>query len=97
MEKIMRNTQEFKTPKTLSSRTRDFLTKHIGYPWTNHKIFFWKSILYRIFSVIFTFLLAFMITGSGSLSLGISVFEIVSKTIMYYLFEVGWDNIHRKL
>lgn len=93
----MRNTQEFKVRQSFSTKARDFLSRNIGYPWTNHKIFLWKSVLYRIFSVIFTFLLAFMITGSGTLSLGISVFEIVSKTIMYYLFEVGWDNIHRKL
>lgn len=93
----MRNTQEFKVRQSFSTKTRDFLSRNIGYPRTNHKIFLWKAVLYRIFSVIFTFLLAFMITGSGTLSLGISVFEIVSKTIMYYLFEVGWDNIHRKL
>ena len=51
-----------------------------------------KSIIYRIFASGITSLIAFAMTGSLTISLGIGIFEFCSKIFAYYVFEKLWNK-----
>ena len=49
-----------------------------------------KSILYRIFATLATFLIALTFTHDYRISLSIGILELTSKIILYYLYERLW-------
>jgi len=51
-----------------------------------------KSVIYRLYSFVITFIVAFIITGSAELSATISVFENTFKILTYYWFDILWDK-----
>ena len=69
----------------------------VGFTGLSTRALVLKAVLYRLFSVIFTFFLAFVLTENFALSLSATLFEMVVKTLMYYGFEVGWSNFQKKL
>jgi adenylylsulfate kinase len=52
-----------------------------------------KAITWRVFASCITMLIVFVFTGKAALSLGIGLFEIVSKLILYYTHERMWDRV----
>jgi uncharacterized membrane protein len=52
-----------------------------------------KSISWRITGSLDTFVLAFLITGKITHASAISVSEVLTKVILYYLHERGWNKI----
>ena len=58
--------------------------------------FLLKSLVYRGWSTILTFLIAFTFTGQLLISGGIAFAELLLKTFSYYLFEIIWNKITRK-
>jgi len=58
--------------------------------------FLLKSLVYRGWSTILTFLIAFAFTGELLISGGIAFAELLLKTFSYYLFEIIWNKITRK-
>ena len=52
-----------------------------------------KSISWRITGSLDTFVLAFLITGKIIHASAISVSEVLTKVILYYLHERGWNKI----
>ena len=52
-----------------------------------------KSICYRLFGTLTTIIIALLFTGSFPASLGIGLLELVSKIILYYIYERIWQNI----
>lgn len=49
-----------------------------------------KTISYRLFSLIATFVISFLLTGSILVSLSISSIELIIKSILYYVHERIW-------
>jgi len=58
--------------------------------------FILKSLMYRAWSTVLTFLIAMILTGQLLLSTGIAFAEILLKTFSYYLFEIIWNKINRR-
>lgn len=56
-----------------------------------------KSILYRTYSTIITFIITYLFTGQIFLSIGISFTEVIIKLISYYLYEIIWTKYKRKM
>ncbi len=54
-----------------------------------------KSIIYRIYSFVITFLVAFLVTGNLGLSISIGIIENVLKILTYYLFDLIWDKFSK--
>ena len=54
---------------------------------------FTKSLSYRIFGTLSSFLVVFAITGKGTLSALIAFWETVVKVGIYYWHERIWDKI----
>jgi uncharacterized membrane protein len=54
---------------------------------------FTKSLSYRIFGTLSSFLVVFAITGEGTLSALIAFWETVVKVVIYYWHERIWDKI----
>jgi len=52
-----------------------------------------KSITYRIAGSLSTFIIALSLTGELELAIGISLFELVSKIVLYWAHERIWNNI----
>ena len=52
-----------------------------------------KSLTYRVFGTLSSFLVVYVITGEGSLSALIAFWETVVKVGIYYTHERGWDKI----
>ncbi len=52
-----------------------------------------KSILYRIYSSLITFLISYLITHKASVGLFISVADFVIKIFTYYFYEYVWQKI----
>jgi uncharacterized membrane protein len=52
-----------------------------------------KSLSYRIFGSIVTFLISYMITGKIVISASIGGADFISKIVLYYLHERSWSKI----
>lgn len=55
-----------------------------------------KSLFYRSWSTILTFLIAYALTEQWIISGGIAFIELFLKTLSYYFFELIWDKISKK-
>jgi uncharacterized membrane protein len=53
-----------------------------------------KTISWRITGSSATFLIAFLMTGSFAIAGVIGVTQVISNTILYYIHERLWNNIH---
>lgn len=49
-----------------------------------------KTITWRVIASIDTFLISLILTNSYTIGITISVFEILTKTILYYFHERFW-------
>lgn len=58
-----------------------------------HSRSFAKAISWRLTGSLDTMLLSWLITGSIKLAASISVAEIVTKSVLYYLHERGWQSV----
>jgi adenylylsulfate kinase len=54
---------------------------------------FAKSLSYRIWGTLTSFIVVYALTGNGSLSVLISFWETVLKIGVYYLHERGWNSV----
>ncbi len=52
-----------------------------------------KAITWRIIGTVNTFLLSWLITKEPVTAGAIASFEVMTKTILYYFHERGWDRI----
>jgi len=52
-----------------------------------------KSIVYRLFGTITTFIVAFFFTRELFISSAIAIFEMVAKTVLYYVYERFWNKV----
>jgi len=60
-------------------------------------VLFAKAIIYRFFSVGATFLISFAVTGSFQISLSISALDFIGKTLLYFVFDVSWNNMIKRM
>ena len=51
-----------------------------------------KTLTWRVFAELDTFLVSYLITGSMTWSLSIVGIESTTKTVLYYLHERAWSN-----
>jgi adenylylsulfate kinase len=51
-----------------------------------------KSVIYRLYAFIITFIVAFLVTGNIELSATIGVVENAFKILTYYWFDIFWDK-----
>lgn len=52
-----------------------------------------KAITWRIIGTIDTFILSWIITGKAKWAFSIASLEVITKTILYYFHERGWNKI----
>ena len=52
-----------------------------------------KSITWRVIASIDTFIIAWLVTGKIYWAGTIAFFEILTKTVLYYFHERGWNYI----
>lgn len=52
-----------------------------------------KSIVYRFFGTLATFIIAFVFTKEVAISGAIAVVELVAKTVLYYIYERFWNKV----
>ncbi|HTD33487.1 MAG TPA: DUF2061 domain-containing protein [Candidatus Elarobacter sp.] len=52
-----------------------------------------KTLTWRVFAELDTFLVSYLITGSMTWSLSIVGIESTTKTVLYYLHERAWGHI----
>ena len=52
-----------------------------------------KAISWRILASADTFLISYIITGKLSWAGSITLLEIITKTVLYYLHERGWNKV----
>lgn len=60
-----------------------------------NKTLFFKAIGYRVCAFFVVFMLSFFVTGNGIIAGTISVLELVSKLLIYYLYEIAWKKISK--
>jgi uncharacterized membrane protein len=65
--------------------------------WLSNKTLLVKAILYQLFSFVATFIIAFAVTGNFHISFNVSILDFIGKTMLYYIFDVSWNNLIRKL
>jgi uncharacterized membrane protein len=53
-----------------------------------------KTITYRIFIVISTFIITFWITGRIDLTLWVTITANLTNTVLYFIHERIWNHIH---
>jgi len=59
-------------------------------------VLFAKAVIYRFFSVIVTFLITFAVTGNTTISLSISALDFIGKTLLYFVFDISWNNFVKR-
>ena len=52
-----------------------------------------KAISWRVIGTVDTFILAYLITNKPITAASIAGFEVLTKTILYYMHERGWNKI----
>ena len=52
-----------------------------------------KTISWRVIGTLDTLFIAYMITGTFNQAISIGGFELVTKMILYFFHERGWDKI----
>jgi len=52
-----------------------------------------KAITWRVVGTLDTFVLSYFITHKAVTAASIAGFEVLTKTILYYFHERGWNNI----
>jgi len=52
-----------------------------------------KTVCYRLFMILITITVAWVITGSGVHAVSIGVVTNATKTVTYYIYERAWDRI----
>ena len=52
-----------------------------------------KSITWRTLASLDTFIIAWLVTGKPSWAGTIAMFEVLTKTFLYYFHERGWNYI----
>ena len=77
--------------------SKAFLRLILGKRWLSNKVLFAKAVIYRFFSVIVTFLITFAVTGSTTISLSVSALDFIGKTLLYFVFDVSWNNLMKKM
>ncbi|HEX7413479.1 MAG TPA: adenylyl-sulfate kinase [Bacteroidia bacterium] len=55
-----------------------------------------KSIVYRVYSFVVMFLIAFGVTGNSKVSLTLGFLESFFKIVTYYWFDMIWDKFTKK-
>ncbi|MEX2014741.1 MAG: DUF2061 domain-containing protein [Candidatus Saccharimonadales bacterium] len=60
---------------------------------SQHKRSIAKAITWRITGSLDTFVIAWVITGSAHQGAAIGGTEIITKTVLYYFHERGWNRI----
>ena len=54
-----------------------------------------KSIGYRVFATLVTIIISFILTKSVKISISIGLLEVISKIVLYYLYEKIWENFKK--
>lgn len=52
-----------------------------------------KSIIYRVYAFVITFITTFLLTGNLELSITLGILENVFKIITYYWFDIFWNKL----
>lgn len=52
-----------------------------------------KTLLYRVFMMLITIGVAWVVTGSIAAAVNIGILTNVMKTVTYYLYERLWDHV----
>lgn len=52
-----------------------------------------KAFTWRVIGTADTFVISFLITKEPVTAGAIASFEVITKTVLYYLHERGWNNI----
>lgn len=73
-----------------------FIRLVLGKRWLSNRVLFMKAILYRGFSITMTFLFSMLITQNISLSVNITLLDLVFKTLLYFIFDVSWNNMIKR-
>jgi len=55
-----------------------------------------KSIVYRLYSFLVTFVISFLLTGNLNLSITLGLVENFFKIATYYWFDIVWDKFTKK-
>jgi adenylylsulfate kinase len=58
--------------------------------------FILKTLFYRGWSTIITFIIAYTLTGELLISGGIAIIELILKSLSYYIFELIWGKLTKK-
>ena len=53
-----------------------------------------KSIGYRIFATLATIIISFIFTKSIKISISIGLLEVISKIVLYFMYEKIWENLN---
>jgi len=61
----------------------------------NHKIHLLKTVTWRILGTITTILISWFISGDIKTGLTIGMFELISKSLLYYFHEIMWDKLKK--
>ena len=69
----------------------------MGRRWLSNRVLFVKSILYQGFSVMMTFLFSMLLTKNIEVSVSISLLDIIFKTMLYFIFEVQWNKLMKRM
>ena len=63
---------------------------------TNKQKSLYKSISYRVISIIMTFSIAHVVTGNTAIAASIVGIDTILKVIFYYYHERAWSRIYKK-
>jgi uncharacterized membrane protein len=55
-----------------------------------------KAVTWRLVGTLDTWAISYLLTGMASLAFSISVVEIFTKTLLYYMHERGWEMFKMK-
>jgi hypothetical protein len=78
-------------------RTQAYIRLMLTRRWLGNGVLFTKALFFQIFSSIMTFFIVTRFTYDVNLAFTIMAYEFIAKLCLYFVFEINWNNLIKKI
>jgi len=65
--------------------------------WLGNGVLLTKAILFQLFSAIITFFIVARFTYDVNIAFSVMMFDFIAKLCLYFIFEINWNNLIKKI
>ena len=78
-------------------RTQAYIRLLLTRRWLGNGVLLTKAILFQLFSSFITFFIVARFTYDVNIAFTIMLFDFIAKICLYFIFEINWNNLIKKI